>query len=71
MRGVVVVPLGDLADDLRAFATRARENRRWGLVDEREGRRRGATYRLNRVFEVKNPITGEVGGYVGVEARVS
>ena len=41
------------------------------LVDEREGRRRGATYRLNRVFEVKNPITGEVGGYVGVEARVS
>jgi hypothetical protein len=40
-------------------------------VDEREGRRRGATYRLNRVFEVKNPITGEVGGYVGVEARVS
>ena len=25
---------------------------------------------LNKVFEVRNPITGATGGYVGVEGRV-
>ena len=68
MRGVCAVHLADLG----------RELERWRLADEGTGGEssyEGTGYVdqscvLNKVFEVRNPITGGVGGYIGVEGRV-
>lgn len=69
MRGVCAVHLADLG----------RELERWRLADEGTGGESSSyegtgyvdqSYVLNKVFEVRNPITGGVGGYIGVEGRV-
>ena len=68
MRGVCAVHLADLG----------RELERWRLADEGTGGESSyegtgyvdQSYVLNKVFEVRNPITGGVGGYIGVEGRV-
>jgi hypothetical protein len=69
MRGVCAVHLADLG----------RELERWRLADEGTGGESSSyegtgyvdtNYVLNKVFEVRNPITGGVGGYIGVEGRV-
>ena len=70
MRGLCAVHLADLG----------RELERWRLADEGRNGAPGSRYEgtgyedrsfvLNKVFEVRNPITGATGGYVGVEGRV-
>jgi len=70
MRGLCAVHLADLG----------RELERWRLADEGLNGSPGSAYEgtgyvdqsfvLNKVFEVRNPITGATGGYVGVEGRV-
>ena len=70
MRGLCAVHLADLG----------RELERWRLADEGRNGSTGSAYEgtgyvdqsfvLNKVFEVRNPITGATGGYVGVEGRV-
>ncbi len=68
MRGVCAGHLADLG----------RELERWRLADEGTGGESSyegtgyvdQSYVLNKVFEVRNPITGGVGGYIGVEGRV-
>ena len=70
MRGLCAVHLADLG----------RELERWRLADEGRNGAPGSRYEgtgyedrsfvLNKVFEVRNPITGATGGYIGVEGRV-
>jgi hypothetical protein len=58
MHGIAAVPLAELARDLGG-----RGGGRAAAAD-------ADAFPLNRVFEVRNPISGDLGGYVGVEARV-
>jgi hypothetical protein len=57
MHGIAAVPLAELARDL------GRDLGGRNAADDDE-------FPLNRVFEVRNPISGDLGGYIGVEARV-
>ena len=78
MHGVVAVALTDeLGRELQEAEMEAEAERSGmggGRRDEgggrERGRGRGQGVVLNKVFEVRNPILGSAGGYIGVECRV-
>ena len=82
MHGVVAVALtNELGRELQEAEMEAEAERSGmggGRRDEGGGRERGRGHGggcgrgvvLNKVFEVRNPILGSAGGYIGVEGRV-
>ena len=81
MHGVVAVPLADLGKDLEEAEARAEEAAERRGDDEKEEEKEeeaareregagGVVFPLNKMAEVRNPILGRGGGFLGVEGRV-
>jgi hypothetical protein len=76
MHGVVAVPLADLGKELEAAEARAEAGEAGRREEEEEEEEGGVgvnpwgSFALNKMVEVRNPILGRTGGFLGVEGRV-